>query len=99
MYKKWCEYCKILIPFNRPAIRDHENTHIHKKNKEKHLIELNKKARKEAKASGKALETLPEYERKRNDTIKKETIVDRETEEEKKKVNDQMAFFGEGKSI
>lgn len=32
--KKWCEVCKMLIPYTRAAIQDHERTAKHKKNKE-----------------------------------------------------------------
>ena len=29
-YKKWCECCKMMVPFNRAAIRDHEASSKHK---------------------------------------------------------------------
>jgi IS1 family transposase len=29
-FKKWCEICKTLIPFQRDAIKDHEASNKHK---------------------------------------------------------------------
>ena len=44
--KKFCECCKIMIPFTREAIRDHEATPKHKKAYDKALMDQHIKARK-----------------------------------------------------
>lgn len=39
MRKKWCEACKLNIPYTRADIVDHENSARHKQNNERMLRE------------------------------------------------------------
>ncbi|CAD8140142.1 unnamed protein product [Paramecium pentaurelia] len=105
--KKWCEVCKMLIPYTRAAIQDHENTAKHKKNKEYHLRDLNKKARIEHKQQNKAYDSIPEISKGyKNKNQKKEEhnyhqAVENEytgeNQQQQSKVADQLGFFAEGK--
>ncbi|CAK74952.1 unnamed protein product (macronuclear) [Paramecium tetraurelia] len=105
--KKWCEVCKMLIPYTRSAIQDHENTAKHKKNKEYHLREQNKKARIEHKSQNKAYDSIPQTSKGfKNQNQKKEEhnyhqAVENEytgeNQQQQTKVADQLGFFAEGK--
>ncbi|CAD8053671.1 unnamed protein product [Paramecium sonneborni] len=105
--KKWCEVCKMLIPYTRAAIQDHENTAKHKKNKEQHLKELNKKARIENKQQHKAYDSIAETSKSfKNKKQKKEEhnyhqVVENEytgeNQQEQQKVADQLGFYAEGR--
>ncbi|CAD8043294.1 unnamed protein product [Paramecium primaurelia] len=105
--KKWCEVCKMLIPYTRAAIQDHENTAKHKKNKEYHLRDLNKKARIEHKQQNKAYDSIPETSKGyKNKKQKKEehnyhqnveNEYTGENQQQQSKVADQLGFFAEGK--
>lgn len=33
--KKWCEYCRINLPYNKKDIQEHEETRLHLRNKQK----------------------------------------------------------------
>ncbi len=33
--KKWCEYCRINISYNKKDIQDHEQTRLHLQNKQR----------------------------------------------------------------
>lgn len=35
--KKWCEFCRINLPYDKKAIEDHEATRRHIQNKQKHI--------------------------------------------------------------
>ena len=45
--KFYCEFCRVLIPYNHKDISAHEKTQKHKRNKDRNLQDLNRKARKE----------------------------------------------------
>lgn len=33
--KKWCEYCRINLPYNKKDIQEHEETRLHLQNKQR----------------------------------------------------------------
>lgn len=47
--KKWCEYCRINIDYNKKAIQEHEETRLHIQNKDKQIKFDRHKLRKEEK--------------------------------------------------
>lgn len=49
--KKWCEYCRINLPFEKKAIQDHESTRLHIQNKQRHITYERIKIMKEQKAA------------------------------------------------
>ena len=35
--KKWCEYCRINLNYNKKEIQEHEQTRLHLQNKQRHI--------------------------------------------------------------
>jgi len=35
--KKWCEYCRINLSYNKKDIQEHEETRLHLRNKQKSI--------------------------------------------------------------
>ena len=47
MSKKWCQYCRVNIDYNKEAIRRHEETRLHVQNKEREIKHQRREAKKE----------------------------------------------------